>query len=66
MSFPTSIEHGANNLYVLVHTDTSNYQQMWLDFHAAALETGDLLLYSVIEHLARGGKDINLMVCYLR
>jgi hypothetical protein len=66
MSFPTSIEHGANNLYVLVHTDTSNYQQMWLDFHAAALETGDLLLYSVIEHLDRGGKDINLMVYYLR
>ena len=65
MSFPTRIEHGANNLYVLVHTDTSNYERMWQDFRAAALETGDLLLFSVIEHQGRGGKDINLTVCSL-
>ena len=38
---------------------------MWLDFRVAALETGDLLLYSVIEHFGCGGKDINLMVCSL-
>jgi hypothetical protein len=63
MSFPTSIEHGANNLYVLVHTDTSSYKEMWSDFHSAALETGSLMLYQVINHQGRGGKDINLMVC---
>jgi hypothetical protein len=65
MSFPTSIEHGMNNLFVLVHTDTSNYERMWPDFRAAVLETGDLLLYSAIQYLGRGGKDINLMVYFL-
>src|SRR5271154_3436672 len=36
----TSIEQGMNNLYVLVHTDTSNYDRIFLHFRAAALETG--------------------------
>src|SRR5271154_1633687 len=56
----------ARTIYVLVHTDTSNYNRMFLDFRAAALETGSLLLYRVIQHQGQGGKDINLMVCSLR
>jgi hypothetical protein len=62
MSFPTEIESGINNLYVLVHTNTSNYDSMYDDFRAAAYETGSLLLYKVIEHQGGGGKDINFMV----
>jgi hypothetical protein len=39
---------------------------MWLGFHSAALETGSLMLYQVIDHQGRGGKDTNLMVCFCK
>jgi hypothetical protein len=62
MSFPSEIERGINNIYVLVHINTSQYDTMYLHFRAAAIETASLALYKIIEGQGGESKDINVMV----